>query len=169
MNFTLHSTIVRRGQPFSFLGKIFQDHIGSVKLTSLQTITRADAFPTVDRYDFSKVVETQTFVDAIIYLCLKPQDAANFDDLVHYERPQVEPEPEQVQEVTEVEGIEQALGQLSVDGSELDSVSDVSTVSESSATEDIATAVTAASLPRAGSSGASHGTFLLSPSSPQPL
>lgn len=94
----------------------------------------------------------------MVYLCLKPQEAASLDDLVHYERPPVIPVPEQVEEAAEVEAIDQVLGQLSV-GNEIDSVSDVSTVSGSSAIEDLATPATAASLPRVNPSSESQGAF----------
>lgn len=56
-----------------------------LKTYSLSSNLRADAFPHVDGYTWSKVVETKTFVDAMVYLCLRPRDAADLDDLVHYE------------------------------------------------------------------------------------
>lgn len=101
------------------------------------------------------MVETKTFVNAIVYLCSKPQEPASLEDLIHYERPQPVIEPEEVEEVEEVEvdEIEEALYQLSVGGGEdEDTVSDVSTITESSATEEIATAVNGASLPHVASS-----------------
>lgn len=115
------------------------------------------------------MVETQTFVDALVYMCWKPTAAANLNDLIHYERPQVmvipypeedaqveETEEEEEEPVEGIDEIDEALGQLSVEGREDTSVSDVSTITQSSATEEIATGVSGASLPHASTSSDSH-------------
>ncbi|KAK7683363.1 hypothetical protein QCA50_013625 [Cerrena zonata] len=46
-----------------------------------------DAYPYIVGYDQAKIAETSTFVDAMVYLCVRPRTTAKMDEIIHYERP----------------------------------------------------------------------------------
>ena len=92
-------------------------------------ISRADAYQHLNGFDHGKVVETQTFADALVYLCVRPRAAANLDVLVHYERPPV-PAVIDIDEAMERLGLGEGQNNEETEAS---TVSEVSTLTSSAA------------------------------------
>ena len=52
------------------------------------TIDRVDAYRYLKGFQYGKVVEAQSFIDALVYPCKKPRAAATCK-VIHFERPAV--------------------------------------------------------------------------------
>ncbi|KAK7683801.1 hypothetical protein QCA50_013177 [Cerrena zonata] len=80
----------------------------------------ADAYAYVSAYKSAKVVEAETFVDALVYLCDRPRETGGIDEVVRFERPSA---------------VEEAIEQMASDGSQRTDgpeLSDVSTLASGS-------------------------------------